>query len=539
MTEGYNPFPGFLTAGTTCELQGTDTSGLDDGCLAHVGATNRFYRLSTKVPAPAVDGVNVLSTWNGPIGLDALGAPCAQPGQSARSPTGIGRWVRTSILDSSATLWDSGTIIYRPGGVTDGNVFATDVEVAAQVALANGSLTVEVDCSLLAPGAAAPWTVPMDGQGRLTLAGANIPTGATPSNSSILRIDRTLGGVIRSIYQVTDGLTVQLFTHSGPCIIQDDANLILLSLGSAFQNAPGTTQPGVFLPVGGVIAVFLNSLGLDLNGVPVPIVECGVVPPDPPSTGAQILLFSISSTFPPGISGGGNYDGTLKGPAGATLGFIHDASWGFGMPNLPDWAGTVYGDFTTNTASDVSYNDVEHTPSLFGTTLIAPFVQPAFWSTVTTKFASTQTMDVGGLVDVGGSGYTIVTIIDDESITLRALPTPGAAAPGTNVTAPKAVAFRRFDGSLGGSVQNALDALKALVPLASGVVSLDAAGVGTVAFPTITGNNPITYNYQANGVVPNGFLYLSNVNAGVEFKITSKAGALDVGQTVYWQVWTK
>jgi hypothetical protein len=529
MTEGYNPFPGFLTAPTTCELQNSSTDGLEEGCLAYVVDTGRFYRLSTKVPAPAVDGVNVLSTWNGPDGLDAFGAPCVQPGQSAHSPTGIGRWVRTSILDSTASPSGSGTIIYRPNGVSEGNVFATDVEVAAQVALANGALIVEVDDSLMPPATPAPWTVPMDGQGRLTLAGANIPTGPSGVSPNLI-LRQPLGGVIRNLYEVTDGLVIQLDARTGPCIIQDDANLLTFSRGARLQNVATTARSGLYLPQGGVLVASFNDLAFDIGSFPIPIVECG------PAPGAGIGFIAFSSTGP--AFGPTSYDNTFKGPPGAGLYFIYDSTWFYGVPNQPAWQGPFGFAATLSQAVQASYDDAAHTPTLVKANLITPFVQPAFWSTITPKFDSTQCLHVGDFIGIGGGSYAVVTILDSENIELRALNSPGAPAPGATVLAGQPVLFPTFTGP-GGSVQNAIDALKALVPLASGEGPLDGAGALTVLLPAISGSTPVTYSYQSNGVAPTGFLYLSNVNAGVSFTITSKGGAADAAQTVYWQVWSK
>jgi hypothetical protein len=114
MTEGYNPFPGIIVVETTCELQNTDTSGLDDGCLAYVKTKGaglavdfHYFRLyDYRVGAPPPNGTTILSTYNGPpsvqqgINWNTAGAVCAQQGD-AHHAGGTVRWILTDIIDNA------------------------------------------------------------------------------------------------------------------------------------------------------------------------------------------------------------------------------------------------------------------------------------------------------------------------------------------------------------------------------------------------------------------------------------------------------
>jgi hypothetical protein len=123
--EGFNPFPGFINAETTCDLQAANTDGLQEGCLAFVRTPIIFendpnlgpfhyYRYTTidtvLTPALPVDGVLVLAAYNSqparqqpslsPYVPGSVGALCAPiPDQVDAHQPGPARWILVDISD--------------------------------------------------------------------------------------------------------------------------------------------------------------------------------------------------------------------------------------------------------------------------------------------------------------------------------------------------------------------------------------------------------------------------------------------------------
>ena len=112
--EGFNPFPGFVSADSTCALQNVNTDGLDIGCLAKTPRVkNRagdltgcgYFRLDESDPAPAVTGGDVLATYNSGMPLQQDGVtPCAVVEPSAHSLRGTQRWIYLAIVDVADLL---------------------------------------------------------------------------------------------------------------------------------------------------------------------------------------------------------------------------------------------------------------------------------------------------------------------------------------------------------------------------------------------------------------------------------------------------
>jgi len=71
----------------------------------------------------------------------------------------------------------------------------------------------------------------------------------------------------------------------------------------------------------------------------------------------------------------------------------------------------------------------------------------------------------------------------------------------------------------------------------AGVVTLDGAGVLTVANTRISGTSRITLTMQDGGSVPTGAVYVSGRSAGVSFAIGSTSGAGNAGVKVYFQIY--
>ncbi len=106
--EGFNPAPGIINAETTCDLQGKETDGLEEGCLGFVriGVEGRagfyhYWRLTFLTPPLAVDGKYVLSAYNSAPPLQQDGAtpcPALPAGTSAHQP-GPARWILLNITE--------------------------------------------------------------------------------------------------------------------------------------------------------------------------------------------------------------------------------------------------------------------------------------------------------------------------------------------------------------------------------------------------------------------------------------------------------
>lgn len=278
MTEGYNPFPGFLRVETTCDLQNTDTSGLEDGCLAHVESLERYYRLSFHVPAPAVTGVNVLSTCNGPQARDAMGALCAKQATS-HDATGIGRWIRTSIVDAPAIDENPVSIIFKPDAPpTDVRYAHTWGEVMDLIALSASPIDVWIDCVT-----SGPFSIPL---GVYDMKLATLRSVAF-SNPDMNRLEAPEGVQLRNLSSIVGSMTVRGIPSSLATFAFDAPNpaeppALVLQLGAALSNlgsralmdAPNTGGgPGVIVALynasvidpgstAPIIAIAPNAIGI-------------------------------------------------------------------------------------------------------------------------------------------------------------------------------------------------------------------------------------------------------------------------------------
>jgi hypothetical protein len=112
--EGFNPFPGFVHADSTCALQNVNTDGLDIGCLAKTPQIQQrapgtldgctYWRLDETDPPLSVDGNDVLATYNSGMPLDGAAHPCTVVEPSAHSLRGTQRWIRLNIYDVASDL---------------------------------------------------------------------------------------------------------------------------------------------------------------------------------------------------------------------------------------------------------------------------------------------------------------------------------------------------------------------------------------------------------------------------------------------------
>ena len=87
------------------------------------------------------------------------------------------------------------------------------------------------------------------------------------------------------------------------------------------------------------------------------------------------------------------------------------------------------------------------------------------------------------------------------------------------------------------NVQDAIDALKARGVQSSGLITLDVAGQLVVPETLVSANSRFMLTVQDGGPVATGTIQVTARTVGVDFTVTSSAGAADVGAIVYWQLW--
>ena len=330
MTEGYNPFPGFLRVDSTCDLQNTDTSGLEDGCLAHVEGTERYYRLSFRVPAPPVTGVNVLSTYNGPAALDDMGALCSKQAHS-HDPSGIGRWIRTNIVDAPEIDENPVSIIFKPNAPpTDVRYAHTWQEVMDLIALSASPIDVWIDCVT-----SGPFSIPL-GVYDMKLATLRSVVFSNPSMNLLIAPEgvqlRNLSSIVGSMG--IEGRPSSLATFAFDIPNPGEPPVLVLQLGAALSNrgsrslidAPNTGGgPGMIFALYNASAVDDGStapiISIAPNGVAIlSLLSPGGSPANIVSGDAttQLWIIGTSSPVTPPTVG---FTGTLMNlPGGISFG---------------------------------------------------------------------------------------------------------------------------------------------------------------------------------------------------------------------------
>lgn len=168
----------------------------------------------------------------------------------------------------SIVSFGASTVVWRPGGVTAGNVYATWAEVVAAVAALNGYITVGVDTSLAAA------VIPL-GAWDLRPAGVVGPVwmvGATPAGTptvttaaAAVSIDGLSGlqDIIFDNVSTVDVITVDA-THA--------LDFYMNGNSTVFQDAPGATA-FIRIVAGGVCQIsmrdfsFISTLGGGTNAI--------------------------------------------------------------------------------------------------------------------------------------------------------------------------------------------------------------------------------------------------------------------------------
>lgn len=220
--------------------------------------------------------------------------------------------------NTSSLVFLADGIIFRPGGMSLGNVFATWVEIKAVIAATNGALTVLVDDSV-APAVVSVGVT--DCQSRVTFTSAfqhELPSTVklTLPDGAILKDVRAINGFLTV---VAEGTTVPNFQFT------PDRALSLID-GGVISNVG--TQPIIRLAANAFFVVTFAESSIFSNPTPGagPLVDLS-------APGAQAVIFTVTGS-------GFTTDNTVTGVAGTTAIFQFDASLG-NFPTNPGFAGTT------------------------------------------------------------------------------------------------------------------------------------------------------------------------------------------------------
>ena len=262
-------------------------------------------------------------------------------------------------------------LIYQPGGVTSGNVYATDAEIAAALVAVNGAADVYVDPSLGAPVLSAGVTWDFNGCGTLQLWGdTNTPNLTVEDTGHLEGLTRLVN--VRAICKCT---TVPSFTWASFAETPEFA-----IDGGIVELDPMATVSPIQVSAGGFLFVQIdNEGGFDANANVTAFVEL--------ATGASLFLnaFQINqgaATLPTTLVSG---DGTTS------LLYAGDGS-AFPAPTFSLFSGTL-----------------TYTP------LTGPFTQAGVVGTVIGPVDATAPFEVSGGTATGSLSQGLVGTAQDPN----------------------------------------------------------------------------------------------------------------------------
>jgi hypothetical protein len=219
---------------------------------------------------------------------------------------------------ASSLVFLADGIIFRPGGVSLGNVFATWAEIKAVIAVTSGALTVLVDDSLAPAVVSAGVT---DCQSRVTFTSAF--QHELPSTVKLLLPD---GAILKDVRAINGFLTVVTEGTTAPNFqFTPDRSLSLVD-GGVISNVG--TQPVIRLAANAFFVITLAEASIFSNPTPGsgPLIDLS-------APGAQAVIFIVTGS-------GFTTDNTVTGVAGTTAIFQFDASLG-NFPTNPGFTGTT------------------------------------------------------------------------------------------------------------------------------------------------------------------------------------------------------
>lgn len=165
--------------------------------------------------------------------VDGTGTLIYQNSTGANNPLTPG-WVGPVLSFNTPA---SRTVIFQPGGTTNGNVYATWPEVVQAVDRADGAAMLWIDDSL----APAEVSLSLNGHGKLTIAGAlGVPTTLTVLD----------GYVLKNVREITGNLTIEATTATSYAMEYDESKELIVSDGAGLSLKGGSTLPLFVAPDG-------------------------------------------------------------------------------------------------------------------------------------------------------------------------------------------------------------------------------------------------------------------------------------------------
>lgn len=290
----------------------------------------------------------------------------------------------------------TGSIIFKPGVASTGNTYETAAEVAAQLLLANGALTVFVD-DTVAP-AVIPNGVVWQCGFRATIAGHVI--------GNITSLEIQDGGQIRNP-SITRTVNLLCDSQTLPSIDYDWTGTSLFNLGivGSLVLSATATVAAIQIPPGNTLVVDVSealSITSDEPTGLVPIIEL--------ETGGASVFFIITDLL---TGSGAIAVQTVGGDATGTLAYFADAT-GWPMPSWTLFSGTLT-QVMIDAADGVAYNDSSGPPTGAANVqsaidIIKSFTQPLYPGGVIEPLDPSASFQV-----CGGTATGLLTAVLGES----------------------------------------------------------------------------------------------------------------------------
>jgi len=280
-------------------------------------------------------------------------------GLPASAYSGLAESVARAYTSASAAFYNPGGggggsppqfVIFRQGGVSSGNVYATAAEIASALTAANGALFVVCDASI--ETCILPNGVVWDFQ----LCGVLMSTLSTGADTISLEIQD--GGLIRNAVYI-QGIAIQADCITSKAFDYTDWTLSpLLTFTYAYlTTGPDATVAPFQLPASTFNFPFsvqcISNNGFSNLGSPVPLFALA----GSGGGGAAITFYLVLNTYGPlPVT-------FISGDSTTILDYYGDASY-FPMPAWSLFTGTIHS-FPVDEAAGVTYNDALVSPLLF------------------------------------------------------------------------------------------------------------------------------------------------------------------------------
>ncbi len=214
-------------------------------------------------------------------GGGAPGATGATGATGAPGPSG-GATGATGATGSAGT----GALIYRQGGVSSGNVFATWAEIEAAALVQHSATRVLFDNSIT-PTPTIPGTADLNGLGRLTFGPASSPSGQVASNVFVTVLD---GAKLTDIAALEPGLTVRATpTTTIPFRFSDGSRFTMTAATMSIIGA--ATLPMCRIQTNTSLELVMDQQSILTTSRPATIGGIGVFEMAGPNTTLQLSMY--------------------------------------------------------------------------------------------------------------------------------------------------------------------------------------------------------------------------------------------------------